>query len=218
MDEGEQPKKKELQNIRGEVVATFEPKADEPKKPNADARSIFRRLGKWTAVVVAFFVALVIGVGLGAAVNPSDDTASANPETVTVASTVTGEGETVTETVTETISATKVEKEKLNDREAELNQRAAELRQGEKELQRQIGIVQRTSFGAGTYLVGKEITPGTYRSSGKNGCYWERLSGLGGDFGDIIANDNPTGPALVAISSSDKAFSSDRCGTWRRVE
>src|SRR5690349_16825748 len=31
----------------------------------------------------------------------------------------------------------------------------------------------------GTYRVGAEIQPGTYRSDGGEYCYWERLRGLG---------------------------------------
>jgi hypothetical protein len=33
-------------------------------------------------------------------------------------------------------------------------------------------------------------TPGRTRQGG-NSCYWERLSGFGGDLNDIIANDHP---------------------------
>lgn len=30
----------------------------------------------------------------------------------------------------------------------------------------------------GTFIVGSDIAPGTYRSSGKYGCYWARLKSL----------------------------------------
>lgn len=76
----------------------------------------------------------------------------------------------------------------------------------------------KTTFGEGIWLVGRDIAPGTYRATGVRLCYWERLSGLGGGFGDIIANDNITsGQAIVAISPYDKAFSSNRCGTWHKI-
>src|SRR5690606_14520514 len=32
-------------------------------------------------------------------------------------------------------------------------------------------------FGEGTYIVGVDILPGTYRSEGNDFCYWARLSG-----------------------------------------
>jgi hypothetical protein len=76
----------------------------------------------------------------------------------------------------------------------------------------------KTSFGEGTWLVGDDIQPGTYRAGNVDACYWERLSGLSGSFNDIIANDNVmTGQAVVTISPSDRAFNSARCGTWKRI-
>lgn len=72
------------------------------------------------------------------------------------------------------------------------------------------------SFGSGKKLVGTDLAAGvTYRTrSASDNCYWERLSGLGGTLGEIIANDNASGPAVVAIGASDKAFNSSRCAKW----
>lgn len=71
------------------------------------------------------------------------------------------------------------------------------------------------TFGAGAQLVGTDIQPATYRTrSASRGCYWERLSGLGGTLDEILANDNTDGPAVVTIGAADKAFSSKRCGPW----
>ncbi len=73
------------------------------------------------------------------------------------------------------------------------------------------------SFGDGTYQVGKDIQPGTYRTrTGSPGCYYERLSGFGGTLSDIIANNNTDYPAIVTISATDKGFSSQNCGTWTK--
>jgi hypothetical protein len=70
-------------------------------------------------------------------------------------------------------------------------------------------------FGSGVQLVGTDVQPGTYRSLNPGrSCYWERLSGVGGTFGEILANDNVTGPAIVTIAPGDFAFSSSRCGEW----
>ena len=74
-----------------------------------------------------------------------------------------------------------------------------------------------TTFGDGTYIVGVDIEPGTYRNGGAGSCYWERLSGFGGSFDDIIANDNNDAVAIVTISASDAGFSVTRCGTWTRI-
>lgn len=72
------------------------------------------------------------------------------------------------------------------------------------------------TFGNGTFLVGTDIQPGTYRSDAPSGCYWERLSGLSGEFGDIIANhfSDSAGQVLVDIGPNDVAFVSQNCGTW----
>jgi hypothetical protein len=72
-----------------------------------------------------------------------------------------------------------------------------------------------TTFGDGTYIVGTDIAPGTYRnSSSSGGCYWERLSGFGGSFDEIIANGLATYRQVVTIKETDAGFSSNDCGTW----
>jgi len=74
----------------------------------------------------------------------------------------------------------------------------------------------KTSFGEGTYFVGTDIDPGTYRNSGGSGCYYARLRGFGGTIGDIVANDNTDAAAIVTIDQGDKGFTSARCGTWTK--
>ena len=73
-------------------------------------------------------------------------------------------------------------------------------------------------FSDGTHIVGKDVSPGTYRSKGKSGCYFARLSGFSGSLGDIIANEVTDAPAIVTISPTDKGFMSRGCGTWTQVE
>ena len=76
----------------------------------------------------------------------------------------------------------------------------------------------RTSFGAGTWLVGADIEPGRYFTNPDRGCYWERLSGLGGTSDDRITNDFisfDSTQVIVDIDPSDVAFSTNEaCGTW----
>ena len=58
------------------------------------------------------------------------------------------------------------------------------------------------SFGPGTHLVGSDIEPGLYRSEGEV-TYFERLSGLSGESGDIIANEGRSeGPTWLRISKN----------------
>ena len=77
-------------------------------------------------------------------------------------------------------------------------------------------------FGKGTWLVGDDIEPGLYRvviegSGILDSCYWARLSGLSGEFEDLIANDNAQGTAYVEIMATDVAFETT-CGPWMKVE
>ena len=62
----------------------------------------------------------------------------------------------------------------------------------------------------GTYLVGRDISPGTYRGEAGTGvldsCYWSRLSGLSGEFTDLLANDNAVGSYFVSVQDSDHAL------------
>jgi hypothetical protein len=71
-----------------------------------------------------------------------------------------------------------------------------------------------TQIGDGTWRIGIDIEPGTYRIDGTDSCYWQRERGFSGEFNEIITNDNPRGPAIVTISPNDLGFTSHRCGTW----
>ncbi len=75
----------------------------------------------------------------------------------------------------------------------------------------------KTSFGDGTYRVGTDIAPGLYWTAGSNSCYFARLSGFTGSLDEIIANDNPSGQAIVLVDSGDTGFQSKRCGQWQNI-
>ena len=99
----------------------------------------------------------------------------------------------------------------LDEREAALDERAEELDVAEE---RQAA----SSFGNGVHIVGTDIEAGLYRTEGGSNCYWARLSGLSGGFGDLTANGLPDGPANVEIRPSDAGFESSGCATWNRVD
>ncbi|GAA2281861.1 hypothetical protein GCM10010149_27990 [Nonomuraea roseoviolacea subsp. roseoviolacea] len=71
-----------------------------------------------------------------------------------------------------------------------------------------------------TLLVGVDIQPGTYRTSGpvegQPMCYWARLRGTTARADDVIAADMPRGPATVVIAPTDKAFQTYGCTGWTR--
>jgi hypothetical protein len=74
-----------------------------------------------------------------------------------------------------------------------------------------------TEFGDGTYIVGKDIEPGTYKSN-DSVVYWARLKDFSGDLESIHANGVPTGPEIVEISSSDVGFQTSGGGTWTKIK
>jgi hypothetical protein len=77
-----------------------------------------------------------------------------------------------------------------------------------------VTVGQPQTFGDGVFLVGVHIAPGRYRVENAAGCYYARLSGVSGRFGDILVNNNVDGIATVDISPNDIAFESSRCGNW----
>ena len=67
-----------------------------------------------------------------------------------------------------------------------------------------------TKIEQGTYLIGRDISPGTY--AGKAGigvsdwCSWKRLSGVTGDSDDVIAIEIEQGQFYATIEATDYAF------------
>ncbi|TDD22225.1 hypothetical protein [Nonomuraea diastatica] len=69
-----------------------------------------------------------------------------------------------------------------------------------------------------TLVVGKDVQPGTYRTSGPAAgfsmCYWARMRSADGD---VIATGMPAGAATVTIEATDEAFQTGGCAEWTRV-
>lgn len=106
----------------------------------------------------------------------------------------------------------------LDTRQTELDKISADLGRREQALLPKEQAAARSKITKdGIYLVGMDIEPGTYQTSGGSGCYWQRSSGTSGDFDDILANGNENGQAIVTIAPSDIAFTTKRCGSWQRM-
>jgi hypothetical protein len=72
--------------------------------------------------------------------------------------------------------------------------------------------------GDGSYLVGADFLPGTYRSSGNTGsCYWQRARSADGTLDSIIANDISTGQVVVTVNATDIVFGTTGCAGWTRI-
>jgi hypothetical protein len=73
----------------------------------------------------------------------------------------------------------------------------------------------------GTWTVGTDIAPGTYRTTAdvSSSCYWQitKSGSNGGGIGDIIANDLPGGGRPSVTLEVGHDFKTNRCGTWALV-
>lgn len=71
--------------------------------------------------------------------------------------------------------------------------------------------------GDGIWIVGVQIEPGTYSGTTESDfAYWARLSDASGDFDAIIANDNPSGNAIVEIAETDAYFETSGVAGWSK--
>lgn len=77
-----------------------------------------------------------------------------------------------------------------------------------------------SNIAAGLWVVGIQVTPGTYRSeSAAVGCEWQRVSAFTGAPEAVIAGAfvSAAGPQIVTIAGTDVGFSTrPECGTWVR--
>jgi hypothetical protein len=102
----------------------------------------------------------------------------------------------------------------------ELQRRVRELQGQNRRLEEKVNKAApgaRETMGDGTWRVGEEVVPGTYRAPGGGNCYWERLSNFSGDLGGIIANGFADRNPTVTIAPSDVGFHSNNCGTWTKI-
>jgi hypothetical protein len=96
-------------------------------------------------------------------------------------------------------------------------QKAAGL---QRRLQRELGVVAASTISAdGVYVVGKDIPPGVYHTSGNGGgfmnqCYYATLGST--DTGNILDNNNFNGPSTVDVSGA-YAFEINGGCTWHKV-
>ena len=73
------------------------------------------------------------------------------------------------------------------------------------------------TVGDGTWVVGTDIAPGSYRTAKPVGssCYWG-VYRSGSNGSDILENDLPGGGQPVVTLAEGQDFKSSRCGTWEK--
>ena len=72
-----------------------------------------------------------------------------------------------------------------------------------------------TEFGAGSYLVGKDVAPGVYATDAGDGvCDWFRTAPFGDTAPDATGGYASVGKQTIRILPTDTGFYSNGCGTW----
>jgi hypothetical protein len=92
---------------------------------------------------------------------------------------------------------------------------------GEKKKDTAEAAEKKTAFaGNGDFQVGKDVKPGTYRTTGNTDgmCYWERAKDSSGETDSLLANDNVTGTSYATVKATDRLFSSHDCKDWEAVD
>lgn len=70
------------------------------------------------------------------------------------------------------------------------------------------------TFSDGTWQVGTEVRPGTYRAVADGTCTWERLGEAADGLRMVIGSAIGTGPRLLSVGKRDVAIRSSGCGRW----
>lgn len=75
-------------------------------------------------------------------------------------------------------------------------------------------------YGAGTYVVGRDIQPGDYWTRGPDygdSATWQRLSATDGAFSSVITAGIAEGPTQITVLPSDHAVKLTGGAVWTKV-
>jgi len=80
-------------------------------------------------------------------------------------------------------------------------------------------------FASGHYIVGIDISAGTWMSEGvanqdNNRCFWARLANFAPESANsVVASGSADGPAIVTIEPTDAGFAArESCGIWTKID
>ena len=179
--------------------------------------SIARRHG----TAIALSVLLVCAVAYGVDGKQDNDTLhSANDSLSADLATITGQKDDAESRV----ATLEREVEAYGDRETELLEREgavagleADVAAREKAVTNVEKKIEASQVTDGTWSVGSDVRPGTYRTKEvvASDCYWEITAG-GSNGSDIVENDIPGGGYPVVTVQDGQVFTSARCGTWAK--
>lgn len=77
--------------------------------------------------------------------------------------------------------------------------------------------VSATVPGDGTWIIGKEIKRGTYRTAGSSICLWQRLGAQVAGHWVVVDGAFKAGAQTVALGKDDVAFDTQGCPVWELV-
>jgi len=173
---------------------------------------------RWVPIAGAAILGIIVGNAAGGS-GQSSTSASAPAQTVTVTAPAPPAVTSVKPATADEQAAIDAKNKQADVRSAALDQRESAVAAREKAVGTQEATVTAGTIpGDGTFLVGKDIKPGTYRTTGGTDggdCYWKRSRDASGT--DTIANYINKGPTVVNILSSDVAFISQGCAAWTLV-
>lgn len=103
------------------------------------------------------------------------------------------------------------------DDEAAVAEQKAAVAEREKAVTAVEKKIEATQTTDGTWSVGTDIQPGSYRTTEPVAadCYWKITAG-GSNGSDIVENDFPGGGYPVVTLQDGQVFTSARCGTWAK--
>lgn len=179
---------------------------------SVDGPKWYRR--HWVQLAAALVIGLTIGGASGSSsAGTSEVAARAATERAVAAEKAASDAQA------EAANAKTEAEKSVAAQKARLDATAADLARRSAALGGQEAAAKANEFdgAAGTYLIGSDIKPGTYRATASSGCYWARLSSLDGGVDAIIQNENTDGPFVVRIKATDKALQVQGCGTFTRI-
>jgi hypothetical protein len=202
-------------------------------EPVSPAPKSSQRRFAWAVPVAAGVVALAAGAGLGIAIGRAsvDPTQSSQYQAlqadVTAAQssmTAARRSATEAEASASQAGAAAVSSAQASasqaataeaSRSAALDQREAAIAARESAVAAAEHRIAATSIGGGTYTVGRDVEPGTYRAKDavSSDCYWA-ITTSGTNGADIIENDIPGGGYPTVALKAGEDFTNTRCGTF----
>ena len=198
-----------------------------PPQPDS-GNSPARRQRRWpvrAAVAAAIVIALLAGAGIGSAITNNAAALNAANRKLTAsrsrASTLQAEYSAAkTQAQQARATADAQAQASYAARNAALAARSKSLDQRAKAISTAEGQIQSSTISSdGVYVVGKDIPPGTYHTTGDGGqtdneCYFATLNSS--DTQDISDNNNFDGPETVSVSGVYALQISGPC-TWVRA-